>query len=476
MTTQNINNSRGFRYVRYVGPNNVRCNIAELAFYGYPGEGDDSHLAQTTNIPDVIIHTTDCQDILDRENYIKGIVSFISGDGATFYTDSVEIRGRGNYSWTSFDKKPYRIKLAEKTNVLGFPAEARNWTLISNHSDKTLMRNLLAFDLSKRMEMPYTPAGRPVNLYLNGEYKGCYQLCDHIDVRKKRVDVKEMKITDISGENLTGGYLIEADAYAKSEPKYFTSNRNTNVTIKSPDSEEITTQQFNYIRNHFNLLESTLYASTYTNPTTGFRKHLDTKTFIRHFLVGELSGNTDTYWSTYFYKQRNDDKFYVGPVWDFDIAFENDNRTYPINNYPDFIFRKGSVVGDMRNFVNRLLSDTQLYNELKQTYADYRDWGYLTEKELMQTIDDYAAEMETSQQLNFTRWDVLNKRIHQNNQPAGSYTGEVNVVKNYLKNRLIWMDNKLNYVPNPNNKPTFLESAKQSSIAVWTESNRIHVE
>jgi hypothetical protein len=179
------------------------------------------------------------------------------------------------------------------------------------------------------------------------------------------------------------------------------------------------------------------------------------------------------------YKQRNDEKFYFGPIWDFDIAFENDNRTYPINNYSDWIFRKGSVEGDMRNLVNRLLSDNELYNELRQTYSDYRDWGYLTEAKLMQVIDDYAEEMDASQKLNFTRWDVLNRRIHQNNQPAGSYTGEVNVVKNYLKNRLIWMDNKLNYVPDPNNKdPNFTEitNPNESPTRLWTSKNQIHLD
>ncbi|MDR1683813.1 MAG: CotH kinase family protein, partial [Candidatus Symbiothrix sp.] len=249
---------------------------------------------QQTNIPDIIIHTTNNQDILDRENYIKGIVSIISDNGQTIFTDSVEIRGRGNYSWTTFDKKPYRFKLAKKAKILGFPAEARNWTLISNHSDKTLMRNLLAFNLSQQLKMPYTPAGRPVNLYLNGEYKGCYQLCDHIDVRQDRVDIKEMKVTDILAENLTGGYLVEVDAYAESEPKWFRSGRNTKVTVKSPDSEDIMDQQFNYIRNHFNSWESAIYASDYSHPVNGFRRYMDTKTFIRHFLVGEISGNTDT--------------------------------------------------------------------------------------------------------------------------------------------------------------------------------------
>jgi hypothetical protein len=480
MTLQAVDNSRGFRYVRYVGPHDARCNIAELEFYGYKSEGDDSRLAQITNIPDVVIHTADAKDITSKEVYVKGIVSFISKGGTEVYADSLEIRGRGNASW-DFAKKPYRMKLATKARILGNPAEARNWTLISNHGDKTLMRNLLAFELSKTLEMPYTPAGQPVNVYLNGEYKGCYQLCDHIDVRKNRVDVKEMKPADISGEDLTGGYLIEIDAYASSEDKWFNSNRGVPVTVKSPDSDEIAYQQFYYIREHFNLWEAAIQAYNYTNPVAGFRKYMDTKTFIRHFLVGEMSGNTDTYWSMYMYKQRGDDRFYFGPVWDFDLAFENDNRIYPVCGWGesgDWLFRRGSSAGNTRDLVNRLLSDPEFYRELQHTYSDYRDWGRLTEEKLLAVVDDYAALMDASQKMNFTRWDILNTKIHQNNQPAGSYSGEVYIVKDYIRKRFAWMDKQLNYVPNPDNKEpgTAIASPAFASVKLWTGSGAIHIE
>ena len=218
LTSTNISNSRGFRYVRYITPRDGECNISELEFHGYKGAGNDSKLSQITNIPDIIIKTENNQSITSKETYLNGTISIVSDDGEQFYTSEIEIRGRGNASW-GFDKKPYRIKLKEKTKLLGFPADARNWTLISNFGDKTLMRNLLAFDLSSRLRMPYTPSGRPVNVYLNGEYKGCYQLCDHIDVRKERVDIKEMKVTDTAGTELTGGYFIEIDAYAETEDK-----------------------------------------------------------------------------------------------------------------------------------------------------------------------------------------------------------------------------------------------------------------
>lgn len=471
LTSQDIICSRGFRYVRYVGPPTAKCNVAEIEFYGYKGAGDNSLLPQITNLPTVIIHTTNAEDIIVKDLYIKGIVSVISDKGTKITSDSLDIKGRGNASW-EFTKKPYRMKLYNKVSLLGLPAVEKNWTLINNYGDKTLMRNLLAFDLSKRLDMPYTPAGKPVDVFLNGEYKGTYQLCDQIEVATGRIEVEKMKITDITLPNLAGGYLIEMDAYAYQELSWFTSNRGgVPVTIKYPKDDEIVPAQSAFIKTHFDLMESALYAATYTNATTGFRKYIDTETFIRQFLIGEISGNTDTYWSTYMYKKRADDKFYFGPVWDFDIAYENDNRTYPINSNSNWIYAStGSSANGVKAMVNRIYSDPSFFNQLKSTYANYRNSGKINANALLQVVDDYAAQLDQSQKLNFTRWNMMNSLIHQNPRTYGSYAGEVTNVKNYITNRIVWMDNKLGYVS------TSLNENPQSDIYVWNDKNSIHVE
>jgi len=469
MTEQTVSNSRGFRYVRYIGPNDVRCNIAEVAFYGYAGAGDDSKLTQITNIPDVVIHTVNAEEVTSKVTYLKGIVSFISEGGTKCYTDSLEIRGRGNASW-SFPKKPYRLKLYNSAQILGHPAKGKSWTLISNYGDKTLIRNLLAFDLSRRFEMPYTPAGRLVNVFLNGEYKGCYQFCDHIDIRKNRVDIDEMGKNDTSGEKLTGGYLIEIDAYATSEELYFYSARSSiPVTIKSPDYDGMLDQSNparKYIIDCFNTLDNIVASGTST-----LRLYLDIQTFMRHFLVGELAGNTDTYWSTYMYKPRNNDKLYVGPVWDFDIAFENDNRTYPINGKNDWLCLTpySSYPNDgTRNMMKRIIDN--LKPDIKQTWASYRDAGHITEQALLQVIDDYVNEIDASQKLNFLRWKVLDSNIHQNYQALGAYGAEVQVVKDYLTARIKWIDNFTGYVPAHN------ATMVLPAIFAWSDGSIIHVD
>lgn len=433
MSYANVSCSRGFRYVRYVGPSDARCNIAELEFYGYQGEGNDSSLYQLTNLPTVSIHTLDNEIPYDKTHQIVSQLTIISDNGTKLLSESGTTRERGNYS-RSFPKKPYRIKFDKKQRVLDAPAKAKKWTLINNYGDKTLMRNLLAFELSRRLGMAYTPFGTAVDVLLNGEYKGCYQLCDQVNINKNRVNITEMTPEDNEGIALTGGYFVEIDAYADQEKSWFNSNKGNPVTIKSPDEDSITSKQKTYIKNFFNKMEAQ------------WKTYLDLNSFLRHFLVGELSGNTDTYWSVFMYKERDDDMMYTGPVWDFDLAFNNDNRTYPVNNKKDYIYRSGgSCAGNMRSFVDKIVvSDANAKSQLVELWDEARQGG-LTEEYMVAYIDSLEETLQQSQKLNFLRWPIMNQYVHQNPKVWGSYQAEVENVRTYMKERIAWMDKKLNY-------------------------------
>lgn len=433
--------SKGFRYVRYIGPTEARCNIAELEFYGHPGAGDNSRLYQLTNLPTVSIHTLNNEIPYDKEHQIESQLIIISNDGTRLLSEPGTTRERGNGSRT-FPKKPWRIKFDKKQSVLDAPAKAKKWTLLNNYSDKTLFRNLLAFELSRRLGLPYTPYGTAVDVLMNGEYKGCYQLCDQVEINTNRVNITEMTPDDNQGSALTGGYLIEVDAYANQEVSWFKSGKGNPVTIKSPDEDEITANQKQYITNFFNQMEKQ------------WATYLDVNSFLRHFLVGELSGNTDTYWSVYMYKERDEDLLHVGPVWDFDLAFENDNRTYPINKKTKYVYQDGgSCAGNMRTFVNNIVNDASAGSQLLAIWGEARQAG-LNEENLFAFIDRWAAELEQSQRLNFLRWPVMNQKVQKNPVIWGSYQAEVDNVKNFLKERLVWMDKKLGYTYHPSGVST----------------------
>ena len=429
MTYSETSCSRGFRYVRYVSPNDVRCNLAELEFYGYEDEGDDSQLYQLTNLPTVIINTENAQEIVSKENEISSNVYIISENGTNLLsTSETGVRGRGNASWDQFPKKPYRLKFKSKQSPLGAPASAKKWTLISNYSDKSLMRNILAFEASRRIGQAYTPYCHPVDVIVNGEYRGCYQLCDQVEAAEGRVPAKD-------------GYLIEIDAYAWKEVSAFWSWKGTPVTIKHPDEDDITDAQRNHIESFFNQMETAALGSDFTDPEKGYRKYLDLESFLRNLLVGDFCGNTDLLWSVYMYKDAADGKLYTGPTWDHDLSFDNDYRSHPINNNNDFIFLTvPSPASDaVREMTRKIVKDDP---QAKQMLAEL--WAEAYENGSLKTLPDYLDQtyllLQESQELNFKRWKILNQQVHMNFQALGSYEAEVQFVKKCIEERLVKFD------------------------------------
>lgn len=452
--------SRGFRYVRYVGPADARCNIAEVEFYGVAAEGDDTHLWQITNLPTIVINTQDAQEPYDKENNIVSTIIVISGNGANILEQPGTSRLRGNASM-QFEKKPYRIKFDKKQSLLGAPAKAKKWTLINNYGDKTLMRNIVAFEASRRSGLVYTPFCQSVDVVLNGEYKGNYQLCDQVEVNNGRVPVVEMAPTDISSDALTGGYFLEVDGYADQEISWFMSARGIPVTIKSPSDDAIVPEQKGYIENYFNRMESLVYSNK-TAGTELYSDIIDIPSFLKLFLIGEFTGNTDTYWSTYIYKERSDPKLYFGPVWDFDIAFENDYRTYPINGKSDYVYRSGgSSAGSMSALVTSLLGYGEVQTQMQEEWRRMRDECHFTAESFCDYIDSIASALALSQQLNFQRWKILPVSVHMNPVTYTTYEQYVEALKNYVTARIQWLDRKLDY-----KAPTAVETVITDDVPV----------
>ena len=452
MSYADVNVSRGFRYVRYIGPADARCNVAELAFYGHAGEGDDSHFYQVTNLPTVSFHTQNNVEPYDKEHEIASSFTIIYANGTMIQEETGTTRLRGNASM-DHPKKPYRIKFDTSKHIfkgseMRSPAKARKWTLINNYDDKTLMRNLVAFEIARRMGMSYAPWSKPVDVIVNGEYRGCYQLTDQLTIDRNRIDITEMEPTDIEGEALTGGYLLELDGYANREVSWFTSAAGNPITIKSPDDDDITTEQAQYIRREFNLMEAKILAANFDDPILGFRSRLDEKSLLQYFLAEEVAGNPDAFWSCYITKERGDDLFRLGPVWDFDNAFDNDYRNFPTNGLGDFLSLARGGAGNSRALLKRMFSDQVLRDSMATMWNMVREEGRISGESLIAYVDSTAAELMQSQRLNFMRWPILNQKIQVNPRAGGSYEVEVGWMKEYLENRIPWLDMMINKDPN----------------------------
>lgn len=436
-----VNCSKGFRYVRYVGPSKAWCSVAELEFYGYQGDGSDENLFQFSNLPTVAINTVNSEEPYDKEHAITSNIIIIDNNQvSTDKPGAVKERGNGS---RDFPKKPWQIKFDKKRQVLDAPAKAKKWTLIPNYGDKTLMRNIVAFEIARRVGMEFVPFCRPVDVILNGEYKGCYQLCDQVEVNPGRIEITEMTADDIAGDALSGGYLIEIDAYADEEISWFRTSRRMPVTIKSPKDDEITTEQSAYIKNYFQQLEDAVFSNDISGDAPSYRSLLDTKSFLQYFIVSELAGNPDAFWSTYMHKDRNEQKFITGPAWDFDLAFDNDWHFYPSDRFNTFLFECGhaSAADHMTEFVQRIIhDDPAIKNELSALWSLARNDSDLNKESLCEFIDKTASLLDKSQELNFKRWPILDVEVHNNAVATGSYQGEVDILKTYLNNRFDKLD------------------------------------
>ena len=449
-TTADVNVSRGFRYIRYVGGAGSYCVVSELKFYGHAGEGDDSQFYQITNLPTLSIHVQDNAMPTNRGEDFESQSVLIYNGGKMLQEYPILFRVRGNYSATH-ENKAFRMKYNDgkshhvmKGAENESPVKAKKWVLINSYRDKTLMRNPVAWAMSKRAEMKWTPWSQVVDLVVNGDYRGTYTIADHVDVHSGRIDITEMTENDVDAESITGGYYVEVDNNAGREPYHFTSYYGNPISVHDPDEDVIQTRQFQYIKDTWNNMESVVFGSDYTDPENGTRSVLDIETFLRHFLTSEFNGNTDMLCQVFLYKERGDDHFYVGPVWDADLALENDITTYPANQRMDWTYKVRDT-GNWSDFVGRVLSDPSVFAKLQDMWARLRKKGAFNPVAVAADVDSLRNEVRASARLNFFRWPYLTQSLSLNPEVPGSWEKEVDRVRNFVLNRVTWMDTMLSY-------------------------------
>ena len=397
---------------------------------------------QYSNLPTFYINTENNVPIAIKEQWVNGTLTVVSSDPSeTLLNVVTEIRGRGNSTW-GFAKKPYRLKLDKRTNLLNLPAMEKNWVLLANHADKALIRNALAFKISELVGLNYTPPARFVDVVLNNQFLGNYMVTDQIEVKPYRVTVEEQEIYDMDEPAISGGYLLEIDGFAVSEPLYFTTDRGLPVTIKYPDDDKINSAQLNYIIRYIKDFENTLFSDNFTDEKLGYRAKVDTNTLINWYIGSELSGNPDSFWSTYIYKYRNNDKLYFGPLWDYDIAFNNDNRL------GDAVEKLMLTDGHQYRFwIERICEDEWFLKAVDRRWKELINKGI--EQQLIQYITDLSTLLDESQRLNFNLWPVLSQRIHYEAFLFNTYEEGIDFLKAYIQKRVAFLSDQFANPPMP---------------------------
>ena len=423
-----ISSTQTFKYLRYVGPEKKNSTISEFEIYGVEAEEDNSekeNLYQPTNIPLVIINSENSVMPQDKDKETKVNINFmVVNEGKVTTKATGTIKLRGNSSLRS-EKKPYGLNFEKKTGILDMPAKAKKWVLVPNMYDKSLMRNLFGYKMSFIFGLKFTPSCRYIDLILNGNYRGNYLICDKIEVGEDRLDLAKMDETCVAEPEITGGYLLEGQGSKKKDPSLFKTSQGITLSYEYP--EDITEEQKNYITNFINQVEAEVY--------NGNAEHVDLESFARYFLVEDFSANQDGIFNSFFiYKERGDDKVYFGPVWDFDLAFDNAQILYPTNEKKNFAFKFGLSNGTAKKLVSQLLSIDEVLKKVKDVWTEMTNTVF-TKNIILKYIDEQIEYINESQKLNFMRWDVLSTRQFMEAATRGSFEAEVGYFRQFVEER-----------------------------------------
>ncbi len=400
-------------------------------------------LARRQNIPIVRIKTDGGAEILDKKNYVKG--SIMVSDIERLYSDvknfnaRMGIRGRGNSTW-EWPKKPWKVKLDEKASVLGMPAD-KEWALLANYADRTLMRNIVAMKISEICGFSWTPRMRSVHVYLNDRYQGVYTLCEHKKISSDRVDIEVAGEVDNSGDAIDGGYYLEIEESQDETACWITG---MGVPMMFSDPEEPTAQQFEYVKKYFADFEDSLRSPGSGGPYGGYAEYIDVESFINYYILQELTKNVDGNLrkSSFITKERGK-KMEMYHVWDFDLTLGNCGYfDWRVGNGPEGFwikdFRSDSTLGD--NWFNLMMKDPAFVGKLQTRWNKLRP----ELEKIAEFIDDQAVVLDKARKRNFEVWNIMESVDWVKFPSLGSYEKEVAYLKDFYVKRLRWLDAELN--------------------------------
>lgn len=357
-------------------------------------------------VPQLRINTANASlgEIESKDYYVDATIE-IDGKGVyEDYSGETEIKGRGNSTW-SMPKKPYRLKLKEKAGLCGF-GEAKNYVLLANHIDPTLMLNAVAFKMGHLLEMPFTNHAVPVDVYLNGNYKGSYMLTEQVEVKKNRIDLDE--------DNCV---VWEFDMNYDEDMKFMSDAFAMPVMLKDPD---LTDAQFEYWKNDLN----TLMKKFAEDPIEGnsYVDLIDIESVAKYILIYNLTHNMEINHpkSVYMHKE-GDGKYVMGPIWDFDWAYDYEGNNEHFRRYNSPLWYDGLSNGAGTRFFQRFLKDSRVQDLYKKIWADF----YANKFDLLLNyVDGYAEILKPSVE--------ENSRIWSNTK---DFESRVRSLRNWLKNR-----------------------------------------
>ncbi|MFO1499841.1 MAG: CotH kinase family protein [Verrucomicrobiota bacterium] len=431
----------------------------------------DSSLATfTSNLPLVIINTygqpvSKEQSVTASLRVIEPSPKRSSLPGKSGFDGQCEIKLRG-YSSLRQPKRSFTIKTRDgagqplSTPLLGMPKDS-DWVLYAPYSDKTLMRDVLAYELSNKLGR-YAARTRFVEVFLvrnNGklskrDYVGVYVLEEKIKRSPDRVRIQKLTPEDKAEPEITGGYIFQRDHenppgdmpfgffgqnQGGSSPELgFRTSRGVRLFYVDPKEADMTAAQKTWLSRYLNQFERALYGANFRDPNEGYAKFLDVDSFIDQFWIVELSKNVDGFrYSCYMTKDRGG-KIKLEPIWDWNLSFGNANyhEGWMTDRWYWRLLRPNEI-----SWFRRLSQDPEFMQRLAARWLELRK-DVLSPQSIQHRIDEIAEELREAQKRNFQRWPILGQSVNPNWFVGSSYQEEVDWMKNWIEERIAWIDSQ----------------------------------
>ena len=414
-------------------------------------------------LPVLYIQTENKEPITSKDYYLN----------ATYYLDAIglegyesigsasapltmEIKGRGNYSWTGFDKKPYRIKLADKQPLLGMK-KSKHFALLAHADDsndrKGFMRNAVGFELSRMIGMTYTPDARPLEVVLNGDYIGLYFLTEHIRVDKDRVNIVEQEDEETDNEKITGGWLVEIDNYDDDPHITIKEGGKATMWITYKTPEVLSPQQEQYLTEQMKLIDNLVYGDKNSEELWNY---LDMDALAKFYIVQELTDNYESFHgSCYLHKELGEnEKWYFGPVWDFGSSFNRDKSQY---------MYQGDVWHN--HWIPEICKFPAFMNRVKEIWNEFYNGDYNNIYNFIDTHENLIAQAAVKDK---ERWSQ-----YHGSQTIGTY---IERTTNVLRKNAEWLNDQWKEGSGSNgndNEPDTVINDVVDYMYVWVDGERI---
>lgn len=370
----------------------------------------------------VEINTINQAAITSKDDYLKASIKIHDYLNNKFVElkDSTEIKGRGNSTW-ELPKKPYRLKTFKSVSIGGMPS-SKHWALLANFEDKSASRTKLASDLANYLGVSYAPRSIPVELVLNGEHKGAYELIEVIKIDSNRID-----ITTINTKNdITAGGIIFEVNLRQDEAYNFNTNTGVPISIKEPDdlnakTQDIITKHYNYVVDILNTAEGALFGNNFADTAVGYAKYFNVQAAITWYLTEEILKNFDIgEYSVFKYiDTKNKNKITYGPIWDFDLSAG-------VREGPT-----GFKAKVENTWMRRFFEDPNFEQSVKDKWNSSRA-RLLTN--MISSVNQNARKLKNSQAANASIWEGF---LRPNDK---SFIEDVNYLKAWLYERVQWLD------------------------------------